>query len=182
MAKNGQKRPLYRTKTNNMQHFYSIPSEIPETYWVLKSPIINGILTETLFYDELPLFKDSFTCESPFCISLCDFQGIQPKDAEKHYKECFEIERLSREERVNTPYVDEDENEDEEYEFEFEYDDIEEEVVNSLYRLVIFSGYALEDLKDKEWFSECRLVFDDKGVELFGKSAFFIPYNRFKEL
>lgn len=158
------------------QSFYSIPSNVPETYWVLKSPIVNGILTETLVYGEQPLFKDSFTCESPFCISLCDFTEIHPEDAEKHYRECFEIAEVAREERVNTPYRDE------EYEYD-EYDEDEiEEVYGDEYKFVIVCDPWSNELKSKEWFKECRPILDEEGINVYGINAFFVPFNRFKKL
>lgn len=162
-----------------MKHFYSIPSDIPETYWVLKSPIVNGIFTETLVYGEQPLVKDSFTCESPFCISLCDFTNIHPEDAEKHYRECFEIAEIAREERVNTPYKDE------ECEYEFDEDedeDDDEEVYSDEFKFVIVSAPSSDQLKDKEWFSECRPIMDEIGTIVYGVGAYFVPYCRFKEL
>jgi len=160
-----------------MQHFYSIPNQIPERFWVLKSQIVNGVLTETLFFDEDVLFKDSYTCESPFAISLCDFTGIDPEDAEKHYRECFEIAEIAREERINTPYRDE------EYEYdEGEDEDMYEEVYNDEFKFVIVSAPSSDQLKDKEWFSECRPIMDEEGISAYGINAYFVPCNRFKEL
>ena len=37
-------------------------------------------------------------------------------------------------------------------------------------------------IMEQEWYDECYLINDDKGLNDFGSSAYFVPKKRFMEL
>lgn len=51
----------------------------------------------------------------------------------------------------------------------------------SVYTIITWP--EIQNLMEFDWFkSECYLINDDKGVEEFGSSAYFVPTNRITEL
>jgi hypothetical protein len=49
-------------------------------------------------------------------------------------------------------------------------------------KYVIITWPESQNLMLYDWFNKCHLINDEKGLEEYGSSAYFVPLNKIKEL
>lgn len=49
-----------------------------------------------------------------------------------------------------------------------------------MYQVVTFP--LSQKLYEQDWFDECFLINDEKGLEVYGNCAYFVPVERYNEL
>ena len=52
----------------------------------------------------------------------------------------------------------------------------------SLEKFVVVCWSESQELEDQSWFDECHLILDERGMDIYGSSAYFVPEERVLEM